>query len=95
MFWLMNSSLEMLSHVNLAEEGVLRLLFAAVYLMSRKVGSDNEVSAAARYSPIHVFIVLAVWKIVSLAHSAGIPWLLIHLGMLGTGFLSFIGLWKS
>ncbi|XP_058186031.1 uncharacterized protein LOC131303262 isoform X4 [Rhododendron vialii] len=42
------NSLEMLSHVNLAEEGVLRLLFAAVYLMSRKVGSDNEVSAAAR-----------------------------------------------
>lgn len=73
MFWLMNSSLEMLSQVNLAEEGVLRLLFAAVYLMSRKVGSDNEVSAAARYSPIHALsvIVLAVWKIVSLAHSAG------------------------
>ncbi|KAH7860687.1 hypothetical protein Vadar_016791 [Vaccinium darrowii] len=42
------NSLEMLSGVNLAEEGVLRLLFAAVYLMSRKVGSDNEVSAAAR-----------------------------------------------
>ncbi|KAK9949873.1 hypothetical protein M0R45_005384 [Rubus argutus] len=41
-------SLEKLVGVNLAEEGVLRLLFAAVYLMLRKVGNDNEVSAASR-----------------------------------------------
>ncbi|XVF61790.1 hypothetical protein PTKIN_Ptkin08bG0158700 [Pterospermum kingtungense] len=41
-------SLEMLVGVNLAEEGVLRLLFAAVYLMFRKNGNDNEVSAASR-----------------------------------------------
>uniref|UniRef100_A0A5B6Z0A7 Spatacsin C-terminal domain-containing protein n=1 Tax=Davidia involucrata TaxID=16924 RepID=A0A5B6Z0A7_DAVIN len=42
------NSLEMLVGVNLAEEGILRLLFAAVYLMNRKVGNDNEVSAASR-----------------------------------------------
>ncbi|GMI67631.1 hypothetical protein like AT4G39420 [Hibiscus trionum] len=41
-------SLEMLVVVNLAEEGVLRLLFAAVYLMFGKNGNDNEVSAASR-----------------------------------------------
>ncbi|KAJ8769555.1 hypothetical protein K2173_005158 [Erythroxylum novogranatense] len=41
-------SLEMLVDVNLAEEGILRLLFAAVYLMVRKFGTDNEVSAASR-----------------------------------------------
>ncbi|XP_028951098.2 uncharacterized protein [Malus domestica] len=41
-------SLEMLVGVNLAEEGVLRLLFGAVYLMLHKVGNDNEVSAASR-----------------------------------------------
>ncbi|KAL0350036.1 UNVERIFIED_CONTAM: hypothetical protein Sradi_4152800 [Sesamum radiatum] len=43
-----NSSLEMLMGVNLAVEGILRLLFAAVYLMSHKVSNDNEVSAASR-----------------------------------------------
>ncbi|KAK8653527.1 hypothetical protein V6N13_127522 [Hibiscus sabdariffa] len=41
-------SLEKLVVVNLAEEGVLRLLFAAVYLMFGKNGNDNEVSAASR-----------------------------------------------
>lgn len=41
-------SLEMLVSVNLAEEGILRLIFAAVYLMFRKVANDNEVSAASR-----------------------------------------------
>lgn len=35
--------------VNLAEEGVLRLLFVAAYLMFDKISSDNEVSAASRY----------------------------------------------
>ncbi|XP_007048161.2 PREDICTED: uncharacterized protein LOC18611704 isoform X1 [Theobroma cacao] len=48
-------SLEMLVGVNLAEEGVLRLLFAAVYLMFRKNGNDNEVSAASR------LLQLATW----------------------------------
>ncbi|RVX21590.1 hypothetical protein CK203_001942 [Vitis vinifera] len=38
----------MLVSVNLAEEGILRLIFAAVYLMFRKVANDNEVSAASR-----------------------------------------------
>ncbi|KAG6721774.1 hypothetical protein I3842_03G128800 [Carya illinoinensis] len=41
-------SLEMLVGVNLAEEGILRLLFAAVYLMHCKSSNDNEVSAASR-----------------------------------------------
>ncbi|KAK4366838.1 hypothetical protein RND71_014718 [Anisodus tanguticus] len=41
-------SLAMLAHVNLAEEGILRMLLAVVYLMSCKVGNDNEVSAASR-----------------------------------------------
>ncbi|KAK9272515.1 hypothetical protein L1049_002888 [Liquidambar formosana] len=41
-------SLEMLVGVDLAEEGILRLLFAIVYLMFHKVGNDNEVSAASR-----------------------------------------------
>ncbi|KAI5384322.1 uncharacterized protein LOC127105709 isoform X1 [Lathyrus oleraceus] len=41
-------SLEMLVDVNLAEEGILRLLFAAVYLMFNKSGNDSETSAASR-----------------------------------------------
>ncbi|XP_009595340.1 uncharacterized protein [Nicotiana tomentosiformis] len=41
-------SLEMLTHVNLAEEGILRMLLAVVYLMSCNVGNDNEVAAASR-----------------------------------------------
>jgi spatacsin len=44
----MGRSLEMLVDVNLAEEGILRLLFAAVYLMLNKSGSDSETSAASR-----------------------------------------------
>lgn len=44
----MNRSLEMLVDVNLAEEGILRLLFSAVYLMLYKSANDNEVSAASR-----------------------------------------------
>ncbi|KAM6563640.1 hypothetical protein CsatB_023638 [Cannabis sativa] len=40
--------LDMLVGVNLAEEGIMRLLFAAVYLMLRKSGNDNDVSAASR-----------------------------------------------
>ncbi|KAF5727678.1 hypothetical protein HS088_TW22G01374 [Tripterygium wilfordii] len=41
-------SLEMLVDVNLAEEGILRLLFAAVFLMVHKKSNDMEVSAASR-----------------------------------------------
>lgn len=42
-------SLEMLMRVDMVVEGILRLLFAAVYLMFNKVSNDNEVSAASRY----------------------------------------------
>lgn len=45
--WL-NRSLEMLAGVGLAEEGILRMLFTAAYLMFGKVGSDADVSAASR-----------------------------------------------
>ncbi|XP_027367445.1 uncharacterized protein LOC113873502 isoform X2 [Abrus precatorius] len=41
-------SLEMLVDVDLAEEGILRLLFAAVYLILNKSGNDSETSAALR-----------------------------------------------
>lgn len=41
-------SLEKLVDVNLAEEGVLRLLFLAAYLMFDKISNDNEVTAASR-----------------------------------------------
>lgn len=34
--------------VNLADEGIVRLLFAAVHLMLNKSGNDNEISAASR-----------------------------------------------
>lgn len=36
--------------VDLVEEGILRLLFAAIYLMCHKNGNgnDNEVSSASR-----------------------------------------------
>lgn len=44
----MNRSLEMLVDVNLAEEGILRLLFAAIYLILNKSGNDSETSAASR-----------------------------------------------
>ncbi|KGN48416.1 uncharacterized protein LOC101206379 [Cucumis sativus] len=41
-------SLEMLVDVDLEEEGILRLLFAAVHLMFQKAGNDNDISAASR-----------------------------------------------
>ncbi|GLT68925.1 hypothetical protein SLA2020_411170 [Shorea laevis] len=41
-------SLEMLGGVNLAAEGILRLLLAAIYLISHKNGSESEISAASR-----------------------------------------------
>lgn len=39
----------MLAEVNIAEEGILLLIFAAIYLMVHRVGKDAEVSAALRY----------------------------------------------
>ncbi|KAE8706827.1 ubiquitin carboxyl-terminal hydrolase 27-like [Hibiscus syriacus] len=59
-------SLEMLVGVNLAEEGVLRLLFAAVYLMFGKNGNDNEVSAASR------LLKLATWFATKMIHEYGL-----------------------
>ncbi|XP_028755143.1 uncharacterized protein LOC114714558 isoform X1 [Neltuma alba] len=41
-------SLEMLADVNIADEGIVRLLFAAVHLMLNKSGNDSETSAASR-----------------------------------------------
>lgn len=41
-------SLEMLVSINLAEEGILRLLFVAVYLIFHRVGNDSESIAASR-----------------------------------------------
>lgn len=49
----MISSLEMLAGVSLAEEGILRLVFAAVYLVLNKGGNDNDVSAASRYDSFY------------------------------------------
>ncbi|XP_010261035.1 PREDICTED: uncharacterized protein LOC104599968 [Nelumbo nucifera] len=41
-------SLEMLVDVNLAEEGILRLLFTAVFQIFSKVGSDSEIALPLR-----------------------------------------------
>ncbi|KAK9110552.1 hypothetical protein Sjap_018612 [Stephania japonica] len=41
-------SLEKLMDVNLAEEGVLRLLFTSIYQIFCKVGNDSEVALASR-----------------------------------------------
>lgn len=54
-FCLTHSSLEMLAGVNMAEEGILRLLYAAVYLMCCKVGNDNDASAASRYNLVYIY----------------------------------------
>ncbi|KAL1190297.1 hypothetical protein V5N11_016682 [Cardamine amara subsp. amara] len=43
-----NESLKMLGNVKLAEEGMLRVIFSAVYLLSRKNRTDNEFSAVSR-----------------------------------------------
>ncbi|XP_021895508.1 uncharacterized protein LOC110812908 [Carica papaya] len=43
-----NESLDMLVNVELAEEGILRLLFSAIHLLVQKRSSDNEVSVASR-----------------------------------------------
>uniref|UniRef100_A0A7N0TN62 Spatacsin C-terminal domain-containing protein n=1 Tax=Kalanchoe fedtschenkoi TaxID=63787 RepID=A0A7N0TN62_KALFE len=44
----LEQSLESLAHVDLAEEGVLRLIFAAVCLVFHKAGTDGDVSSALR-----------------------------------------------
>ncbi|KAK9670568.1 hypothetical protein RND81_13G209900 [Saponaria officinalis] len=44
----MEQALEMLAEVSIAEEGILRLIFAAIYMMVHKVGNDAEVPAALR-----------------------------------------------
>ncbi|KAG7539862.1 Spatacsin C-terminal domain [Arabidopsis thaliana x Arabidopsis arenosa] len=43
-----NESLKMLGNVKLAEEGMLRVLFSAVYLLSRTNRNDNQISAVSR-----------------------------------------------
>ncbi|XP_074295549.1 uncharacterized protein LOC141623336 [Silene latifolia] len=48
MFEEIEQALEMLAEVNIAEEGILRLIFAAIYTMVHKVGNDVEVPAALR-----------------------------------------------
>lgn len=44
----MEQALGMLAEVNIAEEGILRLIFAAIYLMVHKAENDAELSAARR-----------------------------------------------
>lgn len=44
----MNRSLKTLGNVKLAEEGMLRVLFSALYLLSRKSRNDTEISAVSR-----------------------------------------------
>ncbi|KAL8160713.1 hypothetical protein V2J09_002250 [Rumex salicifolius] len=41
-------SLENLAAINMAEEGILRLVLATVYIMFDRAGGDNEISAASR-----------------------------------------------
>ncbi|CAH8345161.1 unnamed protein product [Eruca vesicaria subsp. sativa] len=43
-----NESLKTLGNVNLAEEGMLRVLFSALYLLSRKSRNDTDISAVSR-----------------------------------------------
>lgn len=52
---LTTSSLEVLMRVDMAVEGILRLLFAAFYLMFNKVSNDSEVSAASRYDVLLIY----------------------------------------
>lgn len=52
----------MLACIHLAEEGILRLIFAAVYLMFQKTSNDNEVSAASRYDALFLVIVAHLIK---------------------------------
>ncbi|KAL8476787.1 hypothetical protein ACS0TY_029186 [Phlomoides rotata] len=71
------NSLEMLMGVNLAVEGILRLLFAAVYLMFYKVSSDNEVSAASRLLALATGYATRVIRKYGLVHQKKVaekPW---------------------
>ncbi|KAG5412473.1 hypothetical protein IGI04_000040 [Brassica rapa subsp. trilocularis] len=43
-----NESLKTLGNMKLAEEGMLRVLFSALYLLSRKSRNDTEISAVSR-----------------------------------------------
>ncbi|WZZ23449.1 hypothetical protein YC2023_006850 [Brassica napus] len=43
-----NESLKTLGNVKLADEGMLRVLFSALYLLSRKSRNDTEISAVSR-----------------------------------------------
>ncbi|KAG5245302.1 Glycoside hydrolase, family 19, catalytic [Salix suchowensis] len=62
-------SLEMLVGINLAEEGILRLLFAAIYLMSHRSSNDNEISAASRLLALAShFTTKMIWKCGLLQH---------------------------
>lgn len=45
----MHRALGMLAEVNVAEEGILLLIFGAIYMIVDRVGKDAEVSAALRY----------------------------------------------
>ncbi|CAL0330002.1 unnamed protein product [Lupinus luteus] len=69
-------SLEMLVDVNLEEEGILRLLFAAIYLILNKSGNDSETSAASRSEsltsvPIEVIVGVLVVITIVVADNGG------------------------
>lgn len=49
-FPVLSRSLSQLADVDLAEEGVLRLLFASVYPIFVRVASENEIVFATRYT---------------------------------------------
>ncbi|KAM3708731.1 hypothetical protein ACJW31_02G119000 [Castanea mollissima] len=59
-------SLEMLVGVNLAEEGILRLLFSVVHLMLCKSANENEASAASR------LLALATRFVTKMIHKYGL-----------------------
>ncbi|CAH9071176.1 unnamed protein product [Cuscuta epithymum] len=63
------NSLEMLVDATLAEEGILRLLFASVYLISHQVCSESYISAASR------LLALATGFATKIIHTCG---LLLH-----------------
>lgn len=51
-FFLSCRSLNMLVDVNLAEEGVLRVVFAAAYQLFSRAGSDSGVALASKYEKL-------------------------------------------
>ncbi|CAI9109170.1 OLC1v1008939C1 [Oldenlandia corymbosa var. corymbosa] len=62
------NSLEMLAVIHLAEEGILRVIFAAAYLISRKVNNDNEVSAASRLLTLGTSFAIKIVRKYGLLH---------------------------